>query len=80
MNFQNGRNVEEIQLSATSNSGSNYERLLEEAVNAQKSLKDFENIQLKLKEKIQNLNNQINTQQTILNEIFRQSNTGSANL
>ena len=70
-NAQYGRNVEEIQQS-TSNGWSNYEKLLEKAVEAQKTLREFENIQFKLKNKIENLNNQISTQQSILNGLFQQ--------
>ena len=61
--FQKRRNNDEEIQPSTSNGRSNYEKLLEEAVIAQKSLKEFENIQQKLNQKIQILNNQINTQQ-----------------
>ena len=44
-----------------------------------KSLKDFKNIQSKLNDKIQTLNNQINTQQRILNELFNDSNNENNN-
>ena len=64
----------EIQLS-TSNGGSNYELLLEEAVIAQKSLQEFQEIQIKLNQKINSLNNRINTQQNILNDLFHDSNS-----
>ena len=65
-----GSQSEEFQLCTAVNGGSNYELLLEEAVNAQQSLKDFKNIQFKLNQKIETLNNQINTKQKILNELF----------
>ena len=53
--------------------------LLEEAVNAKNSLKDYQNIQHKLNLKINSLNNQINSQQKILNELFENSNNGTNN-
>ena len=78
LNSRTWRNNDEIQLS-TSNGGSNYELLLEEAVIAQKSLKEFQEIQKKLNQKINTLNNLINTQQTILNELFQDSNNHISN-
>ena len=71
LKYQNG---EEIQPSLLVNGGSNYELLLEEAVNTQNSMMEYKDIQSKLDAKIQAMKSQLSTQQKVLYDLFHNSN------